>query len=135
MVRSLLSIAIPFLTHAFRNANLSHIAAGFLYNSPSNAKVRADLSYDVTIGTSVFDFKNTSHGLVSNTLITYSPSLAGKPTVFQDYVNSDFPLFTGDVLQTNQAVFTGFQEREYNGMTASVGSFRSSRFVGSIADL
>lgn len=113
---------------SIRNVNVSHITSGFMYNSPANSKVRVDESFDLNIGTSVFDFKNTSHGLVSNTLITYSPSLAAKPAVFQDYVNSDFPLFTADILQTGQAVFTGMVEREYNGMVASVSKVRCSKW-------
>ena len=75
----------------------------------------------MTIASSIFDYTNiSSEGLVSNILYSYSPSIASKPTIFSDYVNSNFPLFTEDVLKSNGAVFTGLTTRDKIGKVSSV---------------
>ncbi|CZR50252.1 uncharacterized protein PAC_00124 [Phialocephala subalpina] len=102
------------------NVNISHITGGFLYNSPTAGKVRVDQSYDMNIGSSIFDYTNiSSNGLVSNIMYLFTPSIASPPSIFSDYVNSNFPLFTQDMLQTNGAVFTGLTHRDKNGKVAS----------------
>jgi hypothetical protein len=106
-----------------RNVNISNIGAGFLYNSPTAMKVRADVTFGLNIGTSIFDYTNISaDGLVSNILYTFSPSLASSPNIFSEYVNPGFPLFTQDILQVNGAVFTGLVESPKNGQVASVST-------------
>jgi hypothetical protein len=73
---------------------------------------------------SLFDYSNiSSEGLVSNILYTFSPSIASPPTIFEGYVNPNFPLFTVDILSSNSAVFTGLVKRDKNGVVASVSNF------------
>ncbi len=102
---------------------MSHIAAGFLYNSPTAGKVRVDESYDMNIASSIFDYTNISaDGLVSNILYTFTPTIASPPSIFSDYVNPAFPIFTQDILVNNSAVFTGLTHRDKNGQVTSVSS-------------
>ncbi|KAF8849594.1 hypothetical protein BDZ45DRAFT_772282 [Acephala macrosclerotiorum] len=102
------------------NVNVSHITGGFLYNSPTAGKVRVDQSYDMNIGSSIFDYTNISlNGLVSNIMYLFTPSIASPPSILSDYVNSNFPLFTQDILQTRGAVFAGLTRRDKSGEAAS----------------
>ena len=109
------------VSNAVRNVNLSHISAGVLYNSPTANKVRADESYDMNIASSLFDYNNlSSDGLVSNTVYDFTPSILSKPIIFNGYVDSNYPLFTQDILQSNSGVFTGVVDRPMNGKVYSV---------------
>jgi len=75
----------------------------------------------MNIGSSIFDYTNVSAGgLVSNILYTFSPTIASPPSIFNDYVNPAFPIFTQDILANNSAVFTGLTHRAKNGQVASV---------------
>ena len=59
---------------------LSHIAAGYIYNSPAHFKVRVDLTSDALFGSSLFDYTNTTNeGLVANTQWTLSPAVNSTP--------------------------------------------------------
>ncbi|PMD49643.1 uncharacterized protein K444DRAFT_712649, partial [Hyaloscypha bicolor E] len=108
-----------FLQHKW-NLNLSHITAGYIYSSPRALKVRADEAYALNLASSIFDYNNiSSSGLVSNIMYSFTPSIASSPTVFNDYVNPSFPLFTEDILVQNSAVFTGLVRRDMNGVVAS----------------
>ena len=110
---------------------MSHIGAGFLYNSPTAGKVRVDESYDMNIASSIFDYTNTSaNGLVSNILYSFTPSIASPPSIFSDYVNPNFPLFTPGILEVNGAVFTGLTHRAKNGQVASVSTSFITRLLG-----
>jgi hypothetical protein len=132
----LLPTSSPYLTPVRRNVNVSHIAAGFLYNSPTAGKVRVDESYDTSIASSIFDYTNTSaNGLVSNILYTFTPSIAFPPSVFSDYINPGFPIFTQDILQANGAIFTGLTHRAKNGRAASVSCLRVHCSLVDFADL
>jgi hypothetical protein len=77
----------------------------------------------MSIASSIFDYTNMSaDGLVSNILYTFTPTLASPPSIFSDYVNPAFPIFTPDILANNSAVFTGLTHRDKNGQVASVSS-------------
>ena len=89
----------------------------------------------MNIASSLFDYTNiSSDGLVSNTLYTLSPSVLSKPEVFSDYVNPGFPLFTEDILISNNAAFTGLVDRSRNGngVVASVGNVLDGRGCSSL---
>lgn len=110
-------------TDETRDQDLSHITAGYLYNSPSQKKVRADEAYQLNLASSLFDFANTtSDGLVSNTLSTWSPSVATERQTFSGYVNPIFPLFESNTLVTSAAVFSGLVERPMHGKVAAVSA-------------
>ncbi|KAJ9639322.1 hypothetical protein H2199_006355 [Coniosporium tulheliwenetii] len=100
--------------------NVSHIASGYIYNSPSNQKVRADVTSDSGFASSLFDYTNiSSEGLVSNTLYNLEPCIAAPPQLWQGYVNPTFPLFSTDILVTSNAVFGGIVDDQFNGKVAS----------------
>lgn len=101
---------------------MSHITAGHIHNSPSKNLVRADQASSEGISSSVFNFANvTKEGLVDNTLTMY-PNGGATPTIFRDYVNSNFPLFREDMLVKAGAVFGGLVKRDFiKEDVASVG--------------
>ncbi|KAI4120854.1 MAG: hypothetical protein LQ338_006716 [Usnochroma carphineum] len=109
-----------FLLTAPRDSNLSHITSGFLYNSPSNNKVRVDQAFDGNLGSSLFDFANTTNdGLVLNKYFLISPSITSAPNCTQYFVNPGFPLVTDDFLVQAAAVFAGMLDDEFNGRVTS----------------
>ncbi len=100
---------------------MSHIASGYIYNSPSNHKIRVDEAFDSNFASSLFDYTDiSSDGLVSNTLYTLAPCIAATPQFWHGYVMPVFPLFTSDILVTSNAVFTGIVDDRFNGRVASV---------------
>ena len=104
-----------------RNENLSHIAAGFLYNSPANNKVRAEDAFDGPHGASLFEVSNNSaDGLVANTYYALSPAIASTPSCQTYYVNPGFPLLPADLLVTEGAVFAGSRKLEGEGLVDEV---------------
>ena len=104
-----------------RDQNVSHVASGFLYNSAAQQKVRADVVFDGSLGSSLFDFaKTTPDGLVENSVYLFTPSVAAKPSCNVYQVNSDFPLVPSDFLVANNAVFAGYQEDSMNGLVSLV---------------
>lgn len=116
---------------AGRNTNLSHITSGYMYFSPSQGVVRVDEAYDGVLATSVFNYANvTKEGLVENTMTLYSGNSAS-PTVWSGYVMSDFPLFPGDILIKERAVFGGLVNRDLlEGQVASVSTPKATCFSG-----
>ncbi|RAL17419.1 uncharacterized protein BO97DRAFT_380818 [Aspergillus homomorphus CBS 101889] len=108
-----------FIQHKW-NQNLSHITNGYIYNSPSQNYVRADEAFEGSLASSFFNYTNsTNDGLVDNTLTTYNHN-STKPTIWQGFVNSNFPLFPEDILVTNNAVFGGLVRRQFNeGLVAT----------------
>ncbi|RAH40304.1 uncharacterized protein BO95DRAFT_518857 [Aspergillus brunneoviolaceus CBS 621.78] len=102
-----------FLQHKW-NQNLSHITTGFIKNSPSQNFVQVDEAYDGGLASSLFNYANTTDdGLVDNILTAYNPQ-SNTPTVWQGFVNSNFPLFPEDILITYGAVFGGLVRRRFN---------------------
>jgi hypothetical protein len=71
---------------------------------------------------SVFNYANvTDQGLVDNVVTTYPDDAAGPPTVWRDFVNSNYPIFEATVLQKSGAVFAGLVERRIvEGSVAAV---------------
>ncbi|KAF3398179.1 hypothetical protein F1880_006494 [Penicillium rolfsii] len=99
-----------FIQHKWNN-NVSHITSGYIYFSPSRNLVRADEAYDGGLASSLFDYsKTTKDGLVLNTLTSYEGNTT-QPTVWTGYVNSNYPLFTEDLLVQGGAVFGGLVKR------------------------
>jgi hypothetical protein len=98
-------LALTELSH--RNANISHIASGYLYASPSLGLVRVDEAYDGALGSSLFNFTDVKDEGVLNVLWTLSPAITSKPEVFRGYVQPAFPLLTADVLGEGSAVYAG----------------------------
>ena len=105
-----------------RNAQVSHIASGYWYNSAENGKVRVDETYDGAFGSSLFDFTNMSpDGGVRNHQIIVGPSVDSKPECFHDYVQAPgFPLITADFLQSANASFGGIVQEPLLGVTQTV---------------
>lgn len=96
-----------------RNANLSHITAGYIYNSPSQGFVQADEAYEGQLASSYFDYSNvTDSGLVDNTLTAYDHS-STEPIVWRGYVNSNYPIFKEDILIEAGAVYEGLVQRDF----------------------
>jgi hypothetical protein len=103
---------------------LSHITSGYIYFSPSQNLVRADEAYDGGLASSVFDYSNTTKdGLVLNTLTSYEGN-STKPTVWTGYVNSNYPLFTENLLIQGGAVFGGLVKRDLLDKYVASVSFR-----------
>ncbi|KAM0543856.1 hypothetical protein ACHAPJ_012093 [Fusarium lateritium] len=101
-----------FVQHKW-NANLSHITAGYIENSPSRGFVRADEAFDGQLASSYFNYSNTTKsGLVDNTLTTYDPK-STKPSVWRGYVNSNFPIFSKNILVEAGAVYEGLVKRDF----------------------
>jgi hypothetical protein len=97
----------------FRNANLSHITAGYIENSPSQGFVRVDEAFEGQLASSYFNYSNvTETGLVDNTLTTYDPK-STTPSVWRGYVNSNFPIFQKEILVTAGAVYEGLVNRDF----------------------
>ncbi|EAW13447.1 uncharacterized protein ACLA_054940 [Aspergillus clavatus NRRL 1] len=118
-----------FIQHKW-NQNLSHIMAGYLYNSPSQKLVRADEAYDGGLATSLFNYANvTDTGLVENTLTAFDN--ASKPDVWRGYVNSNYPLFEADFLVQNEAVFGGLVRREFVEGDVASGAIPVTVYVDS----
>lgn len=108
--------------------NVSHIAAGYWYNSMSYAKVRVDETYDGALGSSLFDYTNiNSSGQVLNKQYLLQPSVGSKPSCFKDYITDPgFPLVTSDFLHNLNAVFGGVVQDSFVGWAQSVSSFRTA---------
>ncbi|KAF4995732.1 hypothetical protein FGRMN_4939 [Fusarium graminum] len=101
-----------FVQHKW-NANLSHIAAGFIENSPSEKFVRVDAATDGEMISSYFNYANvTKEGLVDNTLTTYDHN-GSQPNIWRDYVNSNFPAFNKNILVEAGATFEGLVKRDF----------------------
>lgn len=115
-----------------RNTNMSHITSGYMYFSPSQGLVRVDEAYDGILATSVFNYANTTtDGLVDNTITTFSGNYTS-PNVWTGYVISNYPLFTGDFLINEGAVFGGLVKRNFvQGQVASVSTSKVASFSGS----
>ena len=107
-----------------RNENVSHIAAGYWYNSASLGKVRVDESYDGAFASSLFDYTNTtSDGGVLNKLWTVSPSVGSQPTCFSEHIpDPGFPLVTADILKQAGASFGGVTNDQWIGYSQTVSS-------------
>jgi hypothetical protein len=96
-----------------RDENLSNIAAGHIVNSPSQSVVRVSITSKNGLESSVFNYANvTKGGLVDNTLTTYAVNSSAAPTVWRDYVNSNFPIFANSILVDSGAVYTGLVTRK-----------------------
>jgi hypothetical protein len=106
----------------FRNANVSHIASGFIYSSPSQQKVRVDEAYDSALGSSLFDYTNVTQEGVANRQWILTPAITSRPDLFQGYVIPAFPLITSDFLVTNGAVFGGVVNDPYVGEVSTACS-------------
>ena len=103
-----------------RNANLSHIASGFIYSSPSQQKVRVDEAYDSALGSSLFDYTNITQEGVANRQWLLDPAITSPPSLFQGYVTPAFPLIARDLLVTSGAVFGGVVNDPYVGEVSTV---------------
>ena len=102
-----------------RNVNVSHIASGYIYNSPSNNKVRVDETYDTALGSSLFDYDNVTDEGISNIVWMLSPAVASQPDFSTGYVVPAFPLIPTDLLVAGNAVYAGVIQDPYVGeMTA-----------------
>jgi hypothetical protein len=108
--------------------NVSHIAAGYWYNSKSQAKVRVDETYNGALGSSLFDYTNVnSSGQVLNKQYLLQPSVGSKPSCFKDYVTDPgFPLITKDFLHNLNAVFGGVVQDSFVGWAQTVRRFRTA---------
>lgn len=108
--------------------NVSHIAAGYWYNSRSQGKVRVDETYDGALGSSLFDYTDiNSSGQVLNKQYLLQPSVGSTPDCFTDHVTSPaFPLVTGDFLRNLNAVFGGVVLDSFVGCAQSVSKPRSA---------
>jgi hypothetical protein len=104
----------------FRNANVSHIASGFIYSSPSQQKVRVDEAYDSGLGSSLFDYTNVTQEGVLNRQWILNPAITSRPDLWQGYVSPAFPLIPRDFLVTNGAVFGGLVDDPYVGEVSTV---------------
>jgi hypothetical protein len=113
------SFAEPFLQ---RDSNVSNIASGFIYNSPSQAKVRVDEAFDSTFASSLFDYTNITQGGVANQIWSLSPAITSPPQCFEDYVNPAFPLITEDLLVANNAIYAGMTYDSFAGDVTLVSS-------------
>lgn len=126
------------LTAKFRNAELSHITAGYIENSPSKGFVRVDEAYDGELATSHFNYANvTKSGLVDNTLTTYDHKHT-KPNVWRGYVNSNFPIFGQDILVKAEAVYQGLVKRDFISSpvaAVSITMFRNMALISLTPDL
>ncbi|KAF5675555.1 hypothetical protein FHETE_2552 [Fusarium heterosporum] len=101
-----------FVQHKW-NADLSHIIAGFIENSPSKKFVRVDAAADGEMISSYFNYANiTKEGLVDNTLTTYDRN-SSQPNIWRDYVNSNFPAFNENILVEAGATFEGLVQRDF----------------------
>jgi hypothetical protein len=108
--------------------NVSHIAAGYWYNSKSQAKVRVDETYDGALGSSLFDYTDiNSSGQVLNKQYLLQPSVGSTPDCFNDHITDPgFPLVIGDFLRNLSAVFGGVVQDSFMGWAQSVSKFRSA---------
>lgn len=106
----------------FRDAEVSHIAAGYWYNSAEHGKVRVDETYDGAFGSSLFDYTDTNaDGGVMNHQVLVSPNFGSKPACFDDYVQAPaFPLVTADLLRDYNATFGGVVQEPLLGVTQTV---------------
>jgi hypothetical protein len=110
------------LTYSLRDSNVTNIAAGYILNSPSQRIVRVYVTSKSGLESSNFDYANvTKEGLVDNIVTTYSDDSENPPTVWRDYVNSNFPIFEETILANSGAVFAGLVERRIvKGLVAAV---------------
>jgi hypothetical protein len=101
---------------------VSHIAAGYIINSPTQGIVRATVTSNDGLQSSTFNYANvTDAGLVDNTYITYPTNSADQPIVWRDYVDSSFPIFKNSILVDSGAVYAGLAEsRFHKGEVAAV---------------
>jgi hypothetical protein len=102
------------------NENVSHIASGFIYNSPAHKKVRVDETFDSALGSSLFDYTNVTQKGVANRQWILSPAVASPAQCFQGYVNPAFPLISAELLIASGAVFGGVVEDPFVGSVATV---------------
>lgn len=110
-----------------RDSNVSNIASGFIYNSPSNGIVRVDEAFDSTFASSLFDYGNvTEEGGVSNRLWSLSPAITSPAECFSDFVAPAFPLISPDILVTNGAIYAGTTYDAFAGEVALVSSIRDN---------
>jgi hypothetical protein len=105
-----------------RDTEVSNIASGFIYNSPSQGKVRVDEAFELTFASSLFDYSNITQTGVANQLWSLSPAITSPPQCFQDYVNPAFPLITDDLLVANNAIYAGMTYDSFAGDVALVSS-------------
>ena len=90
------------------NKDLSHIASGFWYSSPSVKKVRIDEAYESTLASSLFDYNNVTSAGVNNILWSLTPSIASQPQYYVGYQSlPSFPLFVEDLLVASNAIYAG----------------------------
>ncbi|KAF7513928.1 hypothetical protein GJ744_006542 [Endocarpon pusillum] len=101
------------------DANVSHIASGFVYNSPSQRKVRVDEAYDSTFGSSLLDYTNVTQEGVANRLWTLSPAITSPPACFEGFTNPAFPLISDDFLVANNAIYGGEMDDALSGKVSS----------------
>ena len=87
--------------------DLNHITSGFWYSSPSAKKVRVDEAYESTLASSLFDYDNVTTEGVNNIFWYLKPSIASTPQFYVGYELPSFPLFTADLLVSNNAVYAG----------------------------
>ena len=111
-----------WLQHKWNN-DISHIASGYMYNSPSAQKVRVDEAYDGALGSSLFDYSNVTANGVDNTLWLLTPFLTSPPQFERGYEQPAFPLIEPDILIAGNAVFAGTTSDPYAGEVAKVRFF------------
>jgi len=95
--------------------NISHIASGYLYTSPSQLKVRVDEAYDSGFGSSLFDYTNVTAEGVENIQWILSPAITSPADCVRGAVSPAFPLLADDFLVTNNAIFAGVVDDAYVG--------------------
>lgn len=103
-----------------RDANISNIASGFIYHSPSQETVRVDETYESTLGSSLFDYTNVTQEGVANRVWTLSPAITSPPQCFEGFVSPAFPLITEDILVANNAIYGGLMHDALAGEVALV---------------
>ena len=107
-----------------RNSEISHIASGFLYNSPSQNKVRADAAADGQLLSSLFDYDNVTNEGVANRVWTLSPAITSAPQIWSGFVEPGFPLISPNLLVDSAAVFQGVVNDEELGREVTAVSLR-----------
>ena len=110
-----------------RDSEVSHITAGYWYNSAEHGKIRVDEAYDGSLASSLCDFTDmNADGGIMNHLITVGPSMGSEPSCFDDYLQAPgFPLITEDFLKSANATFGGVIQEPLLGVTQTVGISRA----------
>ena len=112
-----------------RNVNVSHIASGYMYSSPTQKKVRVDESYDGALGSSLFDYANVTNEGVLNIQWLLTPAVVSTPQFFVGYVDApSFPLIPADLLIAGNAVYAGVVQDPYVGEVTAVSAQSQSLF-------